>query len=111
MAKIRTLSLFKKIISLVILLNILSYHTVYADIDDDEEIDIEEIKNETIQTAANVTNEPKINSRIALVYDRNSRENFIRKKWIKASTHGKYYKNYDLNCGIRKCKFTRYRNN
>ena len=77
MAKIRTLSLLKRIISLAILMIILSYYIVYADIDDDEEIDIEEIKNETIQTAANVTNEPKINSRIALIYDRNSRKNLI----------------------------------
>lgn len=77
MAKIRTLSLLKKIISLAIFMIILSCHTVYADIDDEEEINIEEIKNETIQTAANITNEPKLNSRIALIYDRNSRKNLI----------------------------------
>lgn len=54
-------------------------YTVYADIDDDEQIDMEQIKNETAQTVAQVAEEPKLNSRVALIYDRASQRILFEK--------------------------------
>ena len=47
--------------------------TVFADIDSDEEIDFNEIKQEIIETSSNATDIPNINSRAAIVIDRNSK--------------------------------------
>lgn len=43
----------------------------YANLDDNEEINLEEIQ-ESVETSAGVSEEPKLDARIALVYDRNS---------------------------------------
>lgn len=64
---------FKRTICIIMLMHFILLHTVSANIEDNEKIDVEQIKNEVIQTSANVSNQPKINSRIALVYDRLSR--------------------------------------
>lgn len=56
---------------------------IYANIDDDEEIDIEQIKNDTIQTSAKVEEQPKLNSRIALIYDRASQKILYEKNGLK----------------------------
>lgn len=85
----------KKIISIAIFICFIFPYPVYANLDDEEEINVEQIKSETIQTAATITEEPKLNSRVALIYDRASRKNLIRKKWPQASTYGQYYENYD----------------
>ena len=47
--------------------------TAHADIDSDEEIDFNEIKQEIIETSSNATDIPNINSRAAIVIDRNSK--------------------------------------
>ena len=47
--------------------------TAYADIDSSEEIDFNEIKQEIIETSSNATDIPNINSRAAIVIDRNSK--------------------------------------
>ncbi len=47
--------------------------TAHADIDSSEEIDFNEIKQEIIETSSNVTDIPNINSRAAIVIDRNSK--------------------------------------
>lgn len=52
----------------IIVINIFSY----ADDIETQEIAIDEIKEEAIQTVSNSTNEPKINSRAAIVIDRDT---------------------------------------
>lgn len=46
---------------------------VFADLeDDDEQVNIDKIKEEVIETTKVLDNEPKLNSRVALIYDRSS---------------------------------------
>lgn len=45
---------------------------VFADLEDEEKIDVNEIKDEVIATASAVDNEPTLNSRVAVIYDRAS---------------------------------------
>lgn len=64
----------KKLIKIIMLLTIgLSISTqVFANLEDDENININEIKEEVVQTTSTVTDEPILNSRVALIYDRAS---------------------------------------
>lgn len=58
---------------LVILIILFNSCIVFADLEDDkEQINIREIKEEVVETAKTLNNEPKLNSRVALVYDRSS---------------------------------------
>lgn len=57
------------IIVFVVLLNI---NYVWADLEDNEAINIDEIKEEVVETTNVIDNEPKLNSRIGLIYDRAS---------------------------------------
>ena len=63
-----------RITSILVILIILINSTIaFADIEDTEEnVNINTIKQEVIQTTSNITDNPKLNSRIALVYDRAS---------------------------------------
>lgn len=63
-----------RITSILVILIILINSTIaFADIEDTEEnVNINTIKQEVIQTTSNITDNPKLNSRIALVYDRTS---------------------------------------
>lgn len=60
-------------ISITIILIILISNISYAYIYDDEIIDVDTIKQEAVQTVANATEEPKLNARIGLIFDRNSK--------------------------------------
>ena len=67
-------NIIKKIIFVFLLFTILAINTVsYANIDEHEIIDINEIKKETIETVAKTTEEPKLNARVGLIFDRNSK--------------------------------------
>ena len=58
---------------LVILIILFNSCIVFADLEDDkEQINIREIKEQLVETAKTLNNEPKLNSRVALVYDRSS---------------------------------------
>lgn len=58
---------------LVILIILFNSCIVFADLKDDkEQINIRVIKEELVETAKTLNNEPKLNSRVALVYDRSS---------------------------------------
>lgn len=63
-----------RITSILVIFIILINSTIaFADIEDTEEnVNINTIKQEVIQTTSNITDNPKLNSRIALVYDRAS---------------------------------------
>lgn len=77
-------NIIKKIIFVFLLFTILAINTVsYANIDDDEIIDINEIKKETIETAAKTTEEPKLNARVGLIFDRNSKTILYEKNGLK----------------------------
>lgn len=77
-------NIIKKIIFVFLLFTILAINTVsYANIDDDEIIDINEIKKETIETVAKTTEEPKLNVRVGLIFDRNSKTILYEKNGLK----------------------------
>lgn len=77
-------NIIKKIIFVFLLFTILAINTVsYANIDDDEIIDINEIKKETIETVAKTTEEPKLNARVGLIFDRNSKTILYEKNGLK----------------------------
>ncbi len=70
-SKLLYLIFFK--ISIITILIILITNNSHAYIYDDEIIDVNEIKEEAIQTVATTTEEPKLDSRIGLIFDRNSK--------------------------------------
>ena len=77
-------NIIKKIIFVFLLFNILAINTVsYANIDEHEIIDINEIKKETIETVAKTTEEPKLNARVGLIFDRNSKTILYEKNGLK----------------------------
>ena len=57
---------------LILILTLLGKQGIRAGLDDNEKIDINNIKEETIQTTNSLDATPKLNSRVALVYDRAS---------------------------------------
>lgn len=77
-------NIIKKIIFVFLLFTILAINTVsYANIDEHEIIDINEIKKETIETVAKTTEEPKLNARVGLIFDRNSKTILYEKNGLK----------------------------
>ncbi len=69
----------KKIGTILIIVLILYSNIVSADDIETQNIIINEIKNEAIQTIANSTNEPNINSKTAVVIDRQTKEILYQK--------------------------------
>ena len=53
-----------------LIVTVFSINLSFANLDDNEKIDINEIKNEVVSTSNNIENEPKLNSRVAAIYDR-----------------------------------------
>ena len=77
-------NIIKKIIFVFLLFTILAINTVsYANIDEHEIIDINEIKKETIETVAKTTEEPKLKARVVLIFDRNSKTILYEKNGLK----------------------------
>ena len=77
-------NIIKKIIFVFLLFTILAINTMsYANIDDDEIIDINEIKKETIETVAKTTEKPKLKARVGLIFDRNSKTILYEKNGLK----------------------------
>ena len=77
-------NIIKKITLAFLLATILAINNVsYANIDDNEIIDINEIKKETIETVAKTTEEPKLNARVGLIFDRNSKTILYEKNGLK----------------------------
>ena len=74
---------FKKIILLFIIIFLSSNVICYADIEDNEEIDVNRIKEETKQVVNTQTNEPKLNAKIGLVFDRASKNILFEKNGLK----------------------------
>ena len=75
-----------KVILIVVTIIFLAFSNViicYADIEDDEKIDIEEIKKEVVQASETITEEPKLNAKIGLVFDRASKTILYEKNGLK----------------------------
>lgn len=68
---------------LIIFIVILTNNICFANIDDDEVIDINEIKKETIEAVSKNTEELKLNSKIGLIFDRNSKTILYDKNGLK----------------------------
>ena len=67
-------NIIKKITFAFLMFTILYINTIsYANIDDNEIIDVDEIKKETIETVAKNADELKLNARVGLIFDRNSK--------------------------------------
>ncbi len=62
-----------KIIAILLILCITKVSISYADIENEEPLDNNEIQNEIIQTSATIEDTLKLNARIGLIYDRNSK--------------------------------------
>ena len=62
----------------------LSYSTIcYANLNDNETVDINEIKNETTEVSKAISDEPELNARIGLILDRNSKTILYEKNGLK----------------------------
>ncbi len=61
----------------------MSINTCYANIDDNEVININEIKKETVETVAKTTDDLKLNARVGLIFDRNSKTILYEKNGLK----------------------------
>lgn len=76
-------NIIKKILYLIAIIIMLAKNICYANIDDSELIDIDNIKKETVATAAKNANELKLNARIGLIFDRNSKTILYEKNGLK----------------------------
>ena len=82
--KIKLKILLYKLQVMILIFSLLFFTSIsYADIEDDEEINLEEIKNETIETASKIKTEPELNARIGLIFDRNSKTILYEKNGLK----------------------------
>ena len=77
----------KNIVKILVILEIIlliGNSIVFADIEDEEEIvNIEEIENQVVETASNATDEPKLDARIGLIFDRSSKRILYEKNGLK----------------------------
>lgn len=67
----------------IILFLFFNISVCYADMEDDEKIDVEEIKKEVVQASKTITEEPKLNAKIGLVFDRASKTILYEKNGLK----------------------------
>ncbi len=73
----------KAVIAFFIMILLVLNSTCLANIDDNESIDIDEIKKEMVQTVAKNTEDLKLNARIGLIFDRNSKTILYEKNGLK----------------------------
>ena len=76
MKKVR-IYLLRIICLIIVFLISFNINYVFSNLEDDEEIDINELEKEVIETSKVIYNNLKLNSKIALIYDRLSRQGFI----------------------------------
>lgn len=67
----------------IILFLFFNISVCYADLEDDEKVDVEEIKKEVVQASSAITEEPKLNAKIGLVFDRASKTILYEKNGLK----------------------------
>ena len=68
-----------KVIYITIIVTLLCSNIVFADIVDEETLEVLEINEEIIETSAELAQEPNINSRSAVIFDRNSKKAIYNK--------------------------------
>ena len=77
-------NIIKKITFAFLMFTILYINTIsYANIYDNDIIDVDEIKKETIETVAKNADELKLNARVGLIFDRNSKTILYEKNGLK----------------------------
>lgn len=64
-------NILSRIIAILLIFVVFFYTLSYANLEDSEEVDFNEIE-KTVETSASINEKPKLDSRIALVYDRSS---------------------------------------
>lgn len=69
--------MFKKVICIIIAINIIFLNINYSIADDEDEQVLEE---DLVEVVNQITEEPKLNARIAVAYDRNSRRGNMGKR-------------------------------
>lgn len=62
-----------KVIYIIVMIILTCSNIVFANIDDTEELKVSELNKEIIETSSDLNDEPKINSRAAVIMDRNSK--------------------------------------
>ena len=72
MRKLKKEKMIKHISFLLLIIFLFQINVVFANLEDNEKVDVEKIREEVIQTSATLYTEPKLNSRIAVIYDRAS---------------------------------------
>lgn len=73
----------KKLVYLTTIIIMLLSTNCYANIDDNENINLNQIKKEAVETSAETADEIKLNSKIGLIYDRNSKTILYEKNGLK----------------------------
>lgn len=76
------MKIFILIIS-IILFPFFNISVCYADLEDNEEVDLEQIQKEVVQASRTITEEPKLNAKIGLVFDRASKTILYEKNGLK----------------------------
>ena len=74
------LKLKKKFTLFIFILLIFSHVRVYADNNAEEELDLGEVADIVREASSDTEKMPEINSRHAVIYDRNTRNSFVWKK-------------------------------
>ncbi len=72
MRKLKREKMIKHISFILLIIFLFQINVVFANLEDNEKVDVEKIREEVIQTSATLSTEPKLNSRIAVIYDRAS---------------------------------------
>lgn len=68
-----------KIIYIFIITILICSNIVFASIDDEETVEVLELNQEVIEASADLVKEPQINSRAAIIFDRNSKRAIYNK--------------------------------
>ncbi len=78
----RIMQIFLVLIN-IILFAFFNVTSSYADLEDDEEVNVEEIQREIVQASKTLTQEPKLNAKIGLIFDRASKTILYEKNGLK----------------------------
>lgn len=63
---------FRIVSFIIVIILLFNYSIVFADLEDNESIDVDKIKEEMVETSATATDKLNLNSRVAVIYDRAS---------------------------------------
>jgi len=73
------MKILTKIIYIFIIITFLCSNIVFANLEDEETVEVLELNQEIIEASAKLSDEPSINSRSAVIFDRNSKKEIYNK--------------------------------